>query len=70
MTAGADGFIRFWDYLAINQGESDEKFNLYVKPEKEIYFANQLGPAYINWIVIEQSYWLVQNALGTLWKYH
>lgn len=38
ITAGADGYIRFWDAQTINQGESDEKFNFYIKPEKEIYF--------------------------------
>lgn len=34
ITAGADGYIKFWDYNELNFGESDEKFNLYIKPEK------------------------------------
>jgi len=27
-------------------------------------------PAHINWIEIEEDYWIVQDALGSLWKYH
>jgi hypothetical protein len=34
ISAGQDGYIRFWDYLTMNQGESDEHFNFYMKPEK------------------------------------
>lgn len=63
--------MRFWDAQSINQGESDEKFNFFIKPEKEIYFESEnKGPAYINWIEIESDYWIVQDALGALWKYH
>lgn len=38
VTAGVDGYIRFWDLNTINQSESDEGFNYYLKPAKEIYF--------------------------------
>ena len=38
ISAGADGYIRFWDAQAINTGESDDQFNFYIKPEKEVYF--------------------------------
>ncbi len=34
ITCGSDGYIRFWDYSEINDGESDEQFNLFVKPKK------------------------------------
>jgi hypothetical protein len=37
ISAGVDGYIRFWDYPTINQSESDEAFNFYMKPTKEIY---------------------------------
>jgi hypothetical protein len=32
ITAGGDGYIRFWDAQAINTGESDEHFNFFIKP--------------------------------------
>lgn len=70
ITAGADGYIRFWDAQAINTGESDEHFNFYIKPEKEIYFQNpHKKAAYLIWIEIEDDYWIVQDAHGALWKY-
>ena len=51
VTAGEDGFVRYWDFNTINTGESDDKFNFYLKPEKEIELKSPLGtPAYINWI--------------------
>ena len=65
VTAGADGYIRFWDYLTMNQGESDEKFNFYLKPEKEIKFED----AHLLWIDMCDDFWIVQDALGKLWKY-
>ena len=65
VTAGADGYIRFWDYLTMNQGESDEKFNFYMKPEKEIKFED----AHLLWIDMSDTFWIVQDALGKLWKY-
>ena len=34
ISAGADGYVRFWDAQAINTGESDEQFNFYIQPEK------------------------------------
>lgn len=51
MTCGSDGYIRFWDWAEINEGESDEHFNLFVKPKKEVYFESGSGkPAHLNWI--------------------
>ena len=71
ISAGGDGYIRFWDAQTINQGESDEQFNFYLKPEKEVYFETEGGrAAHLNWIDIDTEYWLVQDALGALWKYN
>lgn len=70
ISAGSDGYIRFWDGPAINTGESDEQFNLYAQPEKEIYFeAINGGPAHIIWIDMSEEFWIVQDALGRTWKY-
>ena len=65
ITAGADGYIRFWDYKALNFGESDEKFNLYLKPQKEIKFEN----AHLLWIDMAEDFWIVQDAMGGIWRY-
>lgn len=53
ISAGSDGFIRFWDGQAINTGTTDDYFNFYIKPQKEIYFEAPFGgPAHIIWIDI------------------
>lgn len=48
VSAGIDGFIKFWDYDIINNSESDEQFNFYLKPLNEIYLEREKGlPAHI-----------------------
>ena len=69
VTAGVDGFIRFWDYEAVNTSESDEEFNFFLKPLKEIYFEREEGlPAHIINISPQDNLWMVQDALGKVWK--
>ena len=36
VTAGFDGYIRFWNSNAIDQAEGDDNLNFYIKPLKEI----------------------------------
>lgn len=36
VTAGADGFIKFWDFNEIDQCEGDDHGNFYIKPTKII----------------------------------
>ncbi len=36
VSAGYDGYIRFWDALAIETAEGDDFLNFYLKPLKEI----------------------------------
>ena len=32
ISAGSDGYIKFWDGPGMNTGESDEAFNFFAKP--------------------------------------
>lgn len=36
VTAGEDGYIRFWDFAAIDNSESDDFGNFFIKPTSEI----------------------------------
>lgn len=36
VTAGADGFIKFWDFEEIDQAEGDDHGNYYIKPTRII----------------------------------
>lgn len=48
ISGGVDGYIRFWDYDVINNSESNEQFNFFLKPTNEIYFEREEGlPAHI-----------------------
>ena len=40
ITAGNDGFIRFWDALVIDQCEGDDNLRYYIKPIREIFIQN------------------------------
>jgi hypothetical protein len=35
ITAGDDGYIRFWDAHEIETAEGDDNLNYYMKPSKE-----------------------------------
>lgn len=37
VTAGSDGYIRFWDANEIDQCEGDDDLMYYIKPQKEIF---------------------------------
>lgn len=69
VSAGGDGYIKFWDYDAVNNSESDEQFNFYLKPTHEIYLEREEGlPAHIIHIIESEDMWIVQDALGKIWK--
>lgn len=36
VTAGSDGFIKFWDFEELDQAEGDDRSNYYLKPSKII----------------------------------
>lgn len=36
VTAADDGYIRFWDFAMIDNSESDDFGNFYIKPSSEI----------------------------------
>lgn len=42
-----------------------------MKPKREFYFQSEQGtPAHINWIEVGSDFWLVQDALGTLFRFY
>ena len=75
MTAGNDGFVRFWDALAIDQCEGDDNLRFYIKPSKEIYISSQNDvsflkkhPANILNIQCSELFWIVQDSFGKLYR--
>ena len=48
VSAGNDGFIRFWDALEIDQCEGDDDLYYYIKPSKEIEIKGEMTANIIN----------------------
>jgi len=41
VSAGADGYIKFWDCLAIDNAEGDDFGNFYIKPTSELFISSE-----------------------------
>ena len=67
VTAGVDGFIKIWDYTAINEAElSDTATVMYIpmKPKRTIFVGEGVS---IRHMARRAEDWLVQDANGALW---
>lgn len=79
VTAGRDGFVKFWDMEAIDNMEADERGNAYLKPLNEFQiFSNDdepgikeedKVPANILDIKFDPNFWLIHDANGKVFKY-
>lgn len=75
ISAGADGYVRYWDFKTIDDIEANDDLSGYISPTKEfLLLANpdappeEQQPANIMEIVDYKSYWLVHDAMGRLFK--
>ncbi|KRX11116.1 WD40-repeat-containing domain [Pseudocohnilembus persalinus] len=69
ITAGADGYIKFWDAALIDQAEGDDFSQFYLKPSHSIRLFSddeQTQPCQILHIVMHEQFWLVQDANGKI----
>ncbi|KAL0481967.1 flagella-associated protein 44 [Acrasis kona] len=67
ITAGADGYMRYWDFETIDTKESDSDGMLYVDPIVEIPIGQN-----VNIIALsrpaEGNFWIIQDANGAIWR--
>lgn len=70
ITAGEDGFIKFWNFTDIDTAEfSDEKMEVAIKPIREISVKHEDGtPAHINQMIKEGDKWILGDARGKIWE--
>ncbi|EAS07768.2 WD repeat protein (macronuclear) [Tetrahymena thermophila SB210] len=69
VTAADDGYIRFWDYATIDNSESDDFGNFYMKPNSEILIkTDDDRPANITQILVQENFWIVIDANGRIQK--
>jgi hypothetical protein len=51
VTAGADGYLKFWDFKEIDQCEGDDFCNYFIKPTREILIKNNEEVYYLSYIL-------------------
>jgi len=79
VTAGRDGWVKFWDVDIIDNIEADDFYNAYIKPVNEFQiFSNDdepgikeedKVPACILDIQFGDGFWLIHDANGKIFRY-
>lgn len=69
VTAGFDGWIRFWDALDIDQCEGDDNLNYYIDPKREIQIigSDSLNANIIS-IATDENFWIIQDSHGKFFR--
>ena len=69
ITAGTDGFIKWWSLAQIDNAEADEVAEVIIQPIKEISIKTDEG-VYAHIIEMKRGhdFWLIQDARGHLWR--
>jgi len=69
ISAGQDGYIRFWNFDEINEADAPEDGEPchYILPQKEIYVGDQ-GGIKIRGMHVSSTGYLIQDMAGAMWK--
>lgn len=69
ITAGTDGFIKWWNLADIDNAEADEIAEVAIVPTKEVCVKTEDGDhAHIMNMVKGNGIWLIQDGKGRLWQ--
>jgi WD40 repeat protein len=71
ITAGGDGYIKWWKFADVDNAEADEQLEVAIHPVKEklvVDPSNGGVPAYIVSIIKAKDFWLIADGKGKLWK--
>jgi len=69
ITAGTDGYIKWWPLVDIDNAEADEIAEVAIAPTKTVSVSTPDGEfAHITNMVKGNGMWLVQDARGRIWK--
>ena len=69
ISAGTDGWIKWWNLADIDAAEADEIAEVAIQPIKEISIQTENGEfAHILNVVRGNGIWLVNDVKGRLWK--
>jgi len=70
LTAGADGYVKWWKVAEIDQAEAEEGTDVALKPLREVLIAeNDRGdnPAHIMNMILADDQWYIQDFKGKIW---
>lgn len=72
ITAGQDGYIRFWDFNEIDNVDPDEAPEVAISPLREVQLVSKEGiPAHILQLIKQDTdTWLVSDARGKIWSWN
>ena len=71
ITAGGDGYIKWWKFGDIDNAEADETLEVAIHPVREKVVrdaANGGVPAYIVSMIKGNDHWLIGDGKGKIWK--
>lgn len=69
ISAGTDGYIKWWSLSQIDNAEADEIAEVVIQPLKEISIKTEQGEyAHIMNMKRGSNFWLIQDARGHLWR--
>ena len=69
ITAGADGYIKWWPLADIDGAEGDDCQEVAIRPTKEVSISTPEGEfAHIIHMIKGKGMWLIQDAKGRLWQ--
>jgi WD40 repeat protein len=67
ITAGADGYMRYWEFEAIDTREPDENSLVYLEPVMQVLVGEGVKVIALS-RPTDGRFWIVQDANGALWR--
>ena len=70
ITAGGDGYIKWWKFADIDNAEADETLEVAIAPVREqiVKDPSTGEPAYIVSMIKGKDHWLISDGKGMIWK--
>ena len=64
LTGGADGYVRFWDFQALNDADTtDDMPNYWTVPVDEVFIGEGV---HVTHVAMKDDHWIVQDGAGSL----
>ena len=70
ITAGGDGFIRWWKFADVDNAEAGDHLEVAIAPVREHQVIDEQTntPAYIVTMIKGKDHWLIGDGNGKIWK--